>query len=159
MLRDLLVEAHEYCEAIIATVHEPMLILTKNLQVIAGNKSFYKKFKVYKQVNEGQSFFDLGNKQWDIKKLRNALSEILPKNSSFEDFEVTYTFAAIGEQIMLLDAHLIIQKTNKEQLILTAIEDITDRSLYYFKEKCSLSFIEANLDPLTTINNEGKLLI
>ena len=113
MLRDLLVEAHEYCEAIIATVHEPMLILTKNLQVIAGNKSFYKKFKVYKQVNEGQSFFDLGNKQWDIKKLRNALSEILPKNSSFEDFEVTHSFPAIVERIMLLNAHLIIQKKKK----------------------------------------------
>ena len=159
MLRDLLVEAHEYSEAIIDIIHQPMLILTKNLRVISVTKYFYKKFKVDKQVNEGKLFFDLGNKQWDIKELRNALSERLPKNSSFEDFEVTHTFAAIREQIMLLNAHLIIQQTNKEQLILTAIEDITDRSLYYFKEKCSLSFIEANLDPLTTINNEGKLLI
>jgi two-component system CheB/CheR fusion protein len=58
---------------------------------------------------------------------------------------------------MLLNAHLIIQKTNKEQLILLAIEDITDRSRYYLKEKYSLSLIEASLDPLTTISNEGKI--
>lgn len=157
MRHDLLVEAHEYSEAIIATIHEPMLILNKNLHILSANKSFYKKFKVDKQVTEGKLFFDLGDKQWDIKELRTALSELLSKNSSFEDFEVTHTFPAIGERIMLLNAHLIIQKTNKEQLILLAIEDITDRSRYYLKEKYSLSLIEASLDPLTTINNEGKI--
>lgn len=157
MRHDLLIEANEYSEAIIATIHEPMLILNKNLHVLSANKSFYKKFQVEKEVTEGKLLFDLGNKQWDIKELRKALNEVLSKNNSFEDFEVTHTFSAIGERIMLLNAHLIIQKSNKEQLILLAIEDITDRSRYYLKEKYSLSLIEASLDPLTTINNEGKI--
>jgi two-component system CheB/CheR fusion protein len=157
MRHDLLIESHEYSEAIIATIHEPMLILNKNLHVISANKSFYKKFQVDNEETEGKLLFDLGNKQWDIKELRKALNEILSKKSSFENFEVTHTFSGIGEKIMLLNAHLIIQKTNKEQLILLAIEDITDRSRYYLKEKYSLSLIEASLDPLTTINNEGKI--
>ncbi|WP_081897836.1 CheR family methyltransferase [Flavobacterium sp. 83] len=157
MRHDLLIESHEYSEAIIATIHEPMLILNKNFHVISANKSFYKKFVVDKDETEGKLLFDLGNKQWDIKELHKALNEILSKKSSFENFEVTHTFSSIGERIMLLNAHLIIQKTNKEQLILLAIEDITDRSRYYLKEKYSLSLIEASLDPLTTINNEGKI--
>ncbi|TDD75461.1 CheR family methyltransferase [Flavobacterium caseinilyticum] len=157
MRHDLLIESHEYSEAIIATIHEPMLVLNKDFNVISANKSFYKKFLVDKEETEGKLLFDLGNKQWDIKELRKALNDILSQNSSFEDFEVTHTFSAIGERIMLLNAHLIIQKTNKEQLILLAIEDITDRSRYYLKEKYSLSLIEASLDPLTTINNEGKI--
>ena len=157
MRHDLLIESHEYSEAIIATIHEPMLILNKNFHVISANKSFYKKFMVDKEETEGKLLFDLGNKQWNITKLREVLNDIFSKNSSFENFEVTHTFSGIGERIMLLNAHLIIQKTNSEQLILLAIEDITDRSRYYLKEKYSLSLIEASLDPLTTINNEGKI--
>ncbi|MFV8466785.1 CheR family methyltransferase [Flavobacterium sp. LB1P62] len=157
MRHDLLIESHEYSEAIIATIHEPMLILNKNFHVISANKSFYKKFLVDKEETEGKLLFDLGNKQWNITKLREVLNNILSKNTSFENFEVTHTFSGIGERIMLLNAHLIIQKTNSEPLILLAIEDITDRSRYFLKEKYSLSLIEASLDPLTTINNEGKI--
>ena len=157
MRHDLLIESHEYSEAIIATIHEPMLILNKKFHVISANKSFYKKFQVHKEETEGKLLFDLGNKQWNITKLREVLNNILSKNASFENFEVTHTFSGIGERIMLLNAHLIIQKTNSEPLILLAIEDITDRSRYYLKEKYSLSLIEASLDPLTTINNEGKI--
>jgi two-component system CheB/CheR fusion protein len=157
MRHNLLIEAHEYSQAIIATTHEPMLVLDKNFHVLSANKSFYKKFLVDKKDTEGKLLFDLGNKQWNITKLREVLNDILSKNSSFENFEVTHTFSAIGERIMLLNAHLIVQKTKSEQLILLAIEDITDRSRYYLKEKYSLSLIEASLDPLTTINNEGKI--
>ena len=157
MRHDLLIQSHEYSEAIIATIHEPMLILNKNFHVTSANKSFYKKFQVNKDETEGKLLFDLGNKQWNITKLRAVLNEIISKNTSFENFEVTHTFSGIGEKIMLLNAHLIIQKTNREPLILLAIEDITDRSRYYLKERYSLSLIEASLDPLTTISNEGKI--
>ncbi|MET0760079.1 MAG: CheR family methyltransferase [Flavobacterium sp.] len=157
MRHDLLTESYEYSEAIIATIHEPMLILNKNFHVKSANKSFYKKFLVEKEDTEGKLLFDLGSKQWNIIKLREVLNDIISNNSSFENFEVTHTFSDIGEKIMLLNAHLIIQKVNSEQLILLAIEDITDRSRYYLKEKYSLSLIEASLDPLVTISTEGKI--
>ncbi|MBG6061667.1 two-component system CheB/CheR fusion protein [Flavobacterium sp. CG_9.1] len=157
MRHDLLIESHAYSEAIIATIHEPMLVLNKDFHVISANKSFYKKFLADKKETEGKLLFDLGDKQWNIAKLREVLNDILSKNNSFENFEVTHTFSSIGERIMLLNAHLIVQKTNSKPLILLAIEDITDRSRYYLKEKYSLSLIEASLDPLTTINNEGKI--
>ncbi|MFV8326457.1 CheR family methyltransferase [Flavobacterium sp. ZS1P14] len=126
MRHDLLTESHEYSEAIIATIHEPMLILNKNFHVISANTSFYKKFLVNKEETEGKLLFDLGNEQWNIPKLREILNEIIAKNSSFENFEVTHTFSEIGEKIMLLNAHLIVQKVNSEQLILLAIADVTD---------------------------------
>ena len=123
---DLLTESEEYSEAIISTMHEPMLVLHKDLSIKSANKSFYKKFLVKKEETEGVSLFELGNKQWNIPKLRKVLHDIISKNSSFENFEVTHTFPDIGEKIMLLNAHLIIQKTHREQLILLAIADITE---------------------------------
>lgn len=134
---DMLTESHEYSEAIIATIHEPMLVLDKNLYVKSANKSFYKKFQVKKEETVGRLLYDLGNKQWNIPKLREVFTDVLTKNKSFENFEVAHTFSNIGEKIMLLNAHLIIQKVKNEQLILLAIEDITKQKLI------EIQFIEA----------------
>jgi two-component system, chemotaxis family, CheB/CheR fusion protein len=122
---DMLTEAQEYSDAITATIHEPMLILDKNLCVKSANKAFYTKFLVKKEETEGQLLFDFGNNQWNIPLLKTALNNIFSDNKNIENFEVTHTFADIGEKIMRLNARLIIQKANSEQLILLAIEDIT----------------------------------
>jgi two-component system, chemotaxis family, CheB/CheR fusion protein len=137
---DLLTEAQEYSDAITATIHEPMLILDKNGYVKSANKSFYSKFLVKKEETEGQLVFDLGNKQWDIPALRTALNIIFTENKSLENFEVSHTFSGIGEKIMLLNARLIVQKVNAEQLLLLAIEDVTDR--FRYKEHLELTLKE-----------------
>jgi len=132
---DLLTESYEYSEAIIATIHEPMLVLNKDLHVKSANESFYETFLVKKEATEGVFLFELGNNQWDIPKLRNLLNDIVSNNTSFSNFEVTHTFPGIGEKIMRLNAHRIIQKVHSEQLILLAIEDVTERTLIAIKEK------------------------
>jgi two-component system CheB/CheR fusion protein len=154
---DVITELHEYSEAIIATIHEPMLVLSGDFFIKSANKSFYETFKVTKEETEGKYFFKLGSKQWNILKLHNALNDVISKNTSFENFEVISTFPEIGERIMLLNAHPIIQKSKSEKLILLAIEDITSRTRYYLKEKYALSLIEASRDPLIAINPEGKI--
>ncbi|MDO9186522.1 MAG: CheR family methyltransferase [Bacteroidia bacterium] len=126
MRNDLLTESHEYSEAIIATIHEPMLVLNKDFIIQSANKSYYKKFLVKKDETEKRSFFELGDKQWNIPKLRVMLNDILSKSKSFENFEVTRVFPRIGEKIMLLNAHHILQKENREQLILLAIADVSE---------------------------------
>lgn len=135
MRNNLLAESYRYSEAIIATIHEPMIILDNHLHVKSANKSFYKKFLVNKENTEGMSLYKLGNKQWDIPKLRVLLDDILHKNIDFKNLEITHNFPGIGEKIMLLNAHRIIQKTHREKLILLAIEDITERASYYLEEK------------------------
>ena len=126
MRNDLLTESYDYSEAIIATVHEPMLILNKDFHIKSANKSFYKKFHTKKEETEGRFLFEVGNRQWNIPKLRELLTNVLGKNSSFDNFEVTHTFQGIGEKIIVLNAHLIIQKMHSDQLILLAISDVTE---------------------------------
>jgi len=127
---DLLNEAYDYSEAVIATIHEPMIVLDKNLRVKSANKTFYKIFNVKEEETEGMLFYDLGNKQWDIPRVRELLEDILPRNSRFHKFEITQTFPVIGEKTMLLNARRIIQKMNREELILLAITDITESKLF-----------------------------
>ena len=125
---DLLNEAYDYSEALFATIHEPMVVLDKNLRVIYANKTFYKNFQVKEEETEGVLLYDLGNKQWNIPRLRELLEEILPRNTHFHDFEIAHTFQSIGEKIMRLNARRIIQKMNHEELILLAFSDITEQA-------------------------------
>ncbi|MHC4325384.1 MAG: sigma 54-interacting transcriptional regulator, partial [Planctomycetota bacterium] len=63
-------------------------------------------------------------------KLRELLEDILSENSVFHDFEVEHNFETIGRKIMHLNARRIYRKSNQTQLILLAIEDVSDREYH-----------------------------
>jgi two-component system, cell cycle sensor histidine kinase PleC len=120
-------EAREYAESMIDTVREPLIVLDQDLRVVTASRSFYGVFKAKPEETIGQLIYDLGNKQWDIPKLRELLETILPQKTSFDNYEVEHDFATIGRRIMLLNARQIQRMSGKELIILLAIEDITKR--------------------------------
>jgi len=120
-------DALEYTKAIINTVFDPLIILYEDLRVALANRSFYQAFKVKPEETEGQHIYDLGNRQWDIPRLRELLEEILPKTTSFDNFEVEHDFRDIGKRIMLLNACRIYLESNRTKLIVLTIKDITER--------------------------------
>jgi PAS domain S-box-containing protein len=119
-------DALEYVESIINAVHEPLIILDEKLKVASASRSFCQAFKVKPEETEGRFIYDLGNHQWDIPKLRELLEDILPKTTSFDNFEVEHDFPDIGKRIMLINARRIYLETNRTKLILISIEDITE---------------------------------
>jgi diguanylate cyclase (GGDEF)-like protein/PAS domain S-box-containing protein len=122
-------EASEYAESLINTVREPLISLNQDLRVVTVSRSFYEFFKVKPEETVGQLIYDLGNKQWDIPKLRELLETILPQKTTFDNYEVEHNFATIGRRVMLLNARQIQRVWGKERIILLAIEDITERKL------------------------------
>lgn len=121
-----LTAARDYAEAIVETVREPLLVINLDLQAIAANRSFYETFQVTSSETEQRSIFDLGNRQWDNPQLRLLLEEQLANNIQIQDFEVEFNFEQIGQKTMLLNARKMPQ-VGEEELILLAIEDITER--------------------------------
>ncbi len=138
MRNDLLNESYEYSEAILAAIHEPMLVLNKSFHIKSANKAFYKKYRLNKAETEGRFLFDLGEKHWEIPALNKVLGALVTHNTAFENFELRQIFPGVGERTVLLNAHMIIQKTSHEKLILLAIEDITERTEYNQKENSLL---------------------
>jgi two-component system CheB/CheR fusion protein len=120
-------EASDFAESIINTIHEPLIALDQDLKVVKVSRSFYQFFKVTPEETIGQHIYDLGNKQWDIPKLRELLETILPQKTTFDNYEVEHDFAGIGRRIMLLNARQIHRVLGKKRIILLAIEDITER--------------------------------
>jgi len=120
-------DALEYTNGIINTVRAPLIILYGDLSVALANNSFYQVFKAKPGNTEGELIYNLGNRQWNIPKLRELLEDVLPKFTSFDDFEVEHEFPEIGKRIMLLNACRIYLKANRTKLIILTIEDITER--------------------------------
>jgi two-component system CheB/CheR fusion protein len=67
-----------YAESIVSTIREPLIILNKELKVRSANRAFYDKFKVKEEETEGESLFELGDKQWNIPALKKMLEKVLP---------------------------------------------------------------------------------
>ena len=121
-------EAQNYAESIVTTIRESLIILTPELKIVSANRAFYETFQVSPEETENRLIYELGNRQWDIPRLRQVLEDILAKDSSFQDFEVEHDFPSIGKKIMCLNASRIANKEKNEiQLILLAIDDITER--------------------------------
>ncbi|HWI92992.1 MAG TPA: CheR family methyltransferase [Flavisolibacter sp.] len=125
MRNEQLAEIQEYSEAIFTTIRESLLILDKNFRIKNANSCFYKTFQVTEEETEGKLLYELGNKQWNIPRLKELLEEIIPRNSQVVDFEVVHRFPHIGEKIMLVNARRLVRKLHSEHLVLLAIEDIT----------------------------------
>ncbi len=119
-------ELYTYYETILSTIHEPMLVLDKDMCIKSANNSFCKLFKVSEEESIGISLYKLQNNQWNIGSLRKLLEEIVPKNKRFQDYEVKLKLPELGSKILLLNAHRIDLSTKKEELIVLTIVDITD---------------------------------
>ena len=93
----------------------------------SANDAFYKTFKVSSAETEGCLIYELtAMAQWNIPRLRELLEDILPRNSFFNDFEVTHEFEQIGRRAMLLNAPELLQGEGKTNLILLGIHDVTE---------------------------------
>jgi PAS domain S-box-containing protein len=123
----LLQDTVNYAEAILATLREPFIVLDENLVIKTANRSFYETFKVLPKETENKFIYDLGNGQWDLPELRTLLKQVLSNDHPIHDFEVEQTFPAIGHRVMRLNAGRLASVNSQPDLILLAIEDITDR--------------------------------
>src|SRR2546423_10304311 len=80
-------EAKDAAEQIVATVREPLLVLTPDFRVQSANPAFYHLFQVRPTETIGQHIYRLGHGQWDIPEFHTLLEQILPQNTVFNDYE------------------------------------------------------------------------
>jgi len=151
--------ARLYSDSIVSTIRHPLIVLDKSLRIKSANPSFYKKFNTVEDDIEGKLFYEIQNNQWDDQLMRSMLEKILPKNKRLDDFEIILKFPSIGERTLCLNAMQIVNEKNSEQLILLAIEDITDRvrseKILKSSEARSRAFVESNVVAVcfTRMNN------
>jgi len=158
-------KVRKYAESVVNTVREPLVSLDYEFKVISANDSFYKTFMVTKEDTIGNLLYDLGNRQWNIPRLRKLLEEVIPQNKEFVDFEVEHKFESIGKKNMLLNARMIFaeeeEEEEEEEIILLAIEDVTERVEATQKVKRIAVELTQLIDtanaPIFGVDTEGKI--
>ncbi|MGA2994538.1 sensor histidine kinase [Bradyrhizobium sp.] len=117
-------DACALAQAMVDTVREPLIVLDKDLRVVAASRSFYVKFSIDPRDAQGKHLYELRDREWDIPKLRLLLEEVIPSQSPMVEYEVEHDFLRIGRRVMLLNA-CIVRYEKAHTNILLGIEDIT----------------------------------
>ncbi|HYC97855.1 sensor histidine kinase [Brevundimonas sp.] len=130
-------DAQTLAQAIVDTIHEPLIVLDGGLRVLAASRAFYEIFKVDSEHTMGCLLYDLGDGQWNIPALRLLLETIIPEKTAMDRFEVDHDFPGVGRRTMLLNARKVIYETSANSTILLAFTDVTARRLIE-REKADL---------------------
>jgi two-component sensor histidine kinase len=115
-------DACALAQAIVDTVREPLIVLDKDLRAIAASRSFYVRFATNPDDTRGKHFYELGNGEWDIPKLR--LERIIPDDGTIDDCQVEHDLPPIGHRVLLLNAKIVLYEKGHKNILLS-IEDVT----------------------------------
>jgi len=85
-------------------------------------------FKTTIDRTEAHYFFEMEGGQWNLPELKKKLGEIVQKNKSFENCEITKVFAGVGQKTLLFNAMRMDQPDAKKNRILVVIQDMTSRA-------------------------------
>ena len=127
MFRKQFSEVEDACalaQAMVDTVREPLIVLDKDLRVVAASRSFYVKFTTNPNDTQGKHFYELDDSEWDIPELRLLLGKIIPDHGAMDAYELEHDFPRIGRRVLLLNAR-IVHYEKAHTNILVGIEDVT----------------------------------
>lgn len=124
---DALQQARLYAESIVNTVREPLLVLDRDLCVHSINQPFSALFQVSIEDVLGRTLRDLDKGVWDVPELLGLLEDIFNNGGSMENFEIAYDASPLGRRILCLNARTLRRGSDAPDLLLVAIEDITER--------------------------------
>jgi hypothetical protein len=85
-------DACALAQAVVDTVSEPILVLQKDLRVIAASRSVYTVFQVSPKDTQSKLLYELGDGQWDIPKLRLLLEKIVPEHGVMQIMRSSMSF-------------------------------------------------------------------
>ena len=120
-------EARRFAESIVDTVREPLIVLDRKFDILSVSKSFHRVFETNTTDLIGKNIFSIQDGQWDVPRLRDLLEGLLPNETTMESFEVTLHSGSQGQRNMVLNARRIEDGAEEQQLILLALEDITEQ--------------------------------
>jgi len=120
-------ETKRFSDAIIQTMHEPLLVVDANLKILQMNEAFTKLFGVTPQLIRNMPLESVLNLWWSGNQLKQRLEDVLLKNVPLSNFEFEVQPRNQGRRIFLFNARHIPQKQNSPQALLIALEDITAR--------------------------------
>ena len=120
--------ARAYAEAIVETVREPLIVLDGDLRILRANRAFYFDFKTRREDIEGHLLAAIGDTQWNAPGLIQKVGSVVKNNVALKDYDLRYMVApGSAPRTLRLNARKIVGDADRAELILLAIDDLTER--------------------------------
>ncbi|WP_251954836.1 sensor histidine kinase [Salinibacter ruber] len=114
-------------QQIVDTLHEPLLVLDRDLRVRQVNPAFHQVFGTGGEDTSGRPLADLGEGHFDHPVLRDALETLLGEHEPFEQVEVEGMSEEEGRRVFQVNGRLLDANREAPERILLAINDITEQ--------------------------------
>lgn len=113
-------------EKIIASAHEPMLLLDKALKVVYSNVAFNNKFSLSEPDSDGRrSFLEIRHDAFDIPTLSKLLLETLETKGTIQNYELRYAKNSENSKLLL---NIDSIELPEETFLLLAVNDISSEA-------------------------------
>jgi len=156
-------QARDYAEAIVETISEALLVLDGETRVLAANAGFYQAFCTSPGETVGKPLFELGGGQWNIPRLRQLLTDLLPEDTRIENFAVEHNFPALGRRHMVLNARQMYRAGVGTGMILLAIKDVTEaaeaRRVIEESEAANRALLESATQSILAVDRSGTIRV
>lgn len=119
-------QSRKFAESILSVLHEPLLLLDTKFRIKSANASFYKMYQLTESEAVGKIIFDLQDKVWNHPDLRQEFAAMANNRDKKREVEIALTFPVTGERTICFNMQTI-NRDSGEQLILLALDDITER--------------------------------
>jgi chemotaxis protein methyltransferase CheR len=116
----------ELAQAVVDTIRSPLLVLDKDLRVVAANRFFRASFDMSPQAILGRAIYVLDDGRWNIPELRSLLEKVLTSYAPMEAHDIEHNIAGRDQCTMLFNARSMFYEHNADQLILLAMKDVTE---------------------------------
>ncbi len=128
-------DGHILTQAIIDTIHEPLIVLDEDLRIIVASNSFYRKFDISEAETKEKLIYELGNGEWDIPELRKLLKEVLSDDTVVKEYEVERDFPFLGLRTLNVNAREIRYENGRKKMLVSIFDITEQRALEHEKEK------------------------
>jgi len=119
-----------FAESIIEAICDPVLLIDSNSIIKSANPAFYMYFDIEQKKTRGNSFFEIGNCQWDIAELKTEIVKMQHDKSTIENFRVQVQCERIGKKIMNVNAKPLHDSASNGMFMIT-FKDVTEINYVY----------------------------
>jgi two-component system CheB/CheR fusion protein len=151
--RNFIEKSRDFAQNVLETIHEPLVVLDADLQVLMANPSFYKLFRIKPAETEGNHIQEVGDREWAAPKFTQALDKILSTGKTIEELIVRSDFPD-GTHIFSLNMRLLPSLGGKE--ILITAEDITESKQRERKQNDHRKVLEQRLESAEHLSAIGQ---
>jgi two-component system CheB/CheR fusion protein len=149
------IEEREYTKTVINTIADALVIVDADLRIQSANQAFYTLFQTSRENSQRAHFYQLGNGNLDVARLRKLLDGSSPSNDNPEFLECDHELSGVGCRTLLLSARHLIRGSHAGQTALITIQDITERKASEEARQRLAAIVESSGDAIVSKDLNG----